>query len=308
MITSDINRERRLIFFAVISIALLGMLMVYEASSIYAFRTTGDQLYFFKRQFLYFVMGMLAFLLMLFADLEVLRRYNKGILLANLLILLVLLFLGKKGGGAKRWFNLFYFNIQPSELLKVTFLVYAAEYFKRKSAVIRSFKEGLLPLVCVVCFMAALLVLQPDLGSAAFWVLWTGIFLFICQANRKHLAIMAGTAITAAFFLITFFPYRFRRITAYLNPFADPRGSGFQIIQSQIAYAQGGIGGVGLGEGKQKLFFLPAAHTDFIFSILAEELGLIGVTAMLALFGFVMEGFPDSADTQDAFVVIFCLG
>jgi len=279
----DLNKERRFIFFTFISIALFGLLMVFEASGIYAFRTTGDPMYFFKRQAIYFAIGIIGFFLILFADLEFLRRQNKTIFIANIVLLIVLLVLGKKGGGAKRWFSLSYFNIQPSEILKVTYLLYAAEYFRRKGAVIRNFKEGLMPLGFVLCSMCALLVVQPDLGSAAFWMIWTIFFLFVCRANNRHLLIIIGSTLVAAFFLIKFFPYRFRRMTAYVNPFADPRGSGFQIIQSQIAYAEGGIPGVGFGEGKQKLFFLPAAHTDFIFSVIAEEFGFIGVSLIIGL-------------------------
>ena len=137
----DLNKERRFIFFAFISLALFGLLMVFEASSIYAFRTTGDPMYFFKRQAIYFAMGIICFFLVLFADLEFMRRHNKAILIANIVLLIVLLVLGKKTGGAKRWFSLAYFNFQPSELLKVTYLLYAAEYFRRKGAVIRNFKE-----------------------------------------------------------------------------------------------------------------------------------------------------------------------
>lgn len=280
----NLNKERRFLFFAVISLTFLGILMVYEASSIYAFRTTGDPMYFFKRQVIYFLIGLILFFLTLFADLEFFRRYNKGLLLANCLLLIALLIIGKKGGGARRWFNVLYFNIQPSELLKVTFLVYAADYFNRKGTIIRDFKHGLLPIGAVLCFICALLVVQPDLGSAAFWFIWVLSFAFLCRADSRHLAAIFFSAVVAAFFLIKFFPYRFRRITAYLDPFADPQGSGFQIIQSQIAYGEGGLAGTGLGEGKQKLFFLPAAHTDFIFSIVAEEFGLAGVSAIFIFF------------------------
>jgi len=280
---AGLNKERRFIFFAFLSVALFGLLMVFEASGIYAFRTTGDPMYFFNRQLIYLLIGLIGFFLILFVDLEFLRRHNKMILAANIVLLVVLLILGKKGGGAKRWFSLSYFNIQPSEILKVTYLLYAAEYFRRKGALIRNFKAGLMPLGFVLCFLCALLVVQPDLGSAAFWMIWTIFFLFICRADNRHLLAIIAITLVAAFFLIKFFPYRFRRMTAYMDPFADPRGSGFQIIQSQIAYAQGGIPGVGFGEGKQKLFFLPAAHTDFIFSVIAEEFGFIGVSLIIGI-------------------------
>jgi cell division protein FtsW len=283
----SLNKHRRFLFFTIIALTSFGLLIVYEASCVSAFCATGDAMYFFKRQVIYFLIGLILFFLTLFADLEFLRRYNRAILIANCILLLVLLVVGTKGGGAKRWFNIFYFNIQPSEILKVTFLVYAADYFQRKGAIIRDFKHGILPLGIVLCFICALLVVQPDLGSAVFWFLWVLIFLFLCRADKRHIILIGLSAIVAAVFLIKFFPYRFRRITAYLDPFADPRGAGFQIIQSQIAYGEGGVIGTGLGEGKQKLFFLPAAHTDFIFSIVAEEFGLAGVLGIFAIFAII---------------------
>jgi len=133
-----------------------------------------------------------------------------------------------------------------------------------------------------------LLIVQPDMGSAMFWVLWTLVLLFIYRARPRHLAGIVVVGLVLAVVLIKTHPYRFRRITGFMNPFADPQGAGFQLIQSQVAYGQGGMLGVGLGESRQKLFFLPASHTDFIFSIIAEEFGLIGVTMVLAAFYFLL--------------------
>ncbi|MCP4653160.1 MAG: putative lipid II flippase FtsW [Candidatus Omnitrophica bacterium] len=271
-------KERRFIFFAILSLTLFGLLMVYESSSIYAFKTTGDSLYFLKRQFVFFLMALVSFFLTLFADLEFLRKHNKELLIFTFLLLIAVLIVGRKTGGARRWFNLFYFNFQPSEMLKISFLLYCADYFRRKGSFIKNFFGGVLPLGVILGSMCFLLVLQPDLGSAVFWMIWTLFFLFLCRAKQKHIIWIVIVGLILIFFLVKFYPYRFRRITAYLNPFADPKGAGFQLIQSQIAYGEGGLFGVGLGEGRQKLFFLPAAHTDFIFSIIAEEFGLFTIT------------------------------
>jgi len=147
--------------------------------------------------------------------------------------------------------------------------------------------------------MCAIVVVQPDLGTAIFWVLWTLCVLFLYRAKKKHLGLIVLVGVIAAVFLITFYPYRFRRITGYLNPFADPRDSGFQLIQSQIAYGQGGLFGVGFGESRQKLFFLPAAHTDFIFSIIAEDFGMVGTVFMLLMFFVLFHKMYNIAKTSE---------
>ena len=282
--SETLARERRFIFISILFLSLLGLLMVYEASSIYAFKNFSDSAYFFKRQVVFLVVGIIFFFLALLPDLDVVRRFNKEMLIITLLLLIAVLFIGKRVGGAKRWLYFFGVTFQPSELLKISFLLYAADYFERKGQFIRDFKIGLLPLGTVVAAIFILLILEPDMGAAMFWLIWTFIFLFIVKARKKHLLAITGLGVMMAFALVTFFPYRFRRIIAYLNPFADPQGAGFQLIQSQIAYGEGGVLGVGFAAGKQKLAFLPAAHTDFIFSIIAEEFGLIGGFALIVLF------------------------
>ncbi|MCM8786730.1 MAG: putative lipid II flippase FtsW [Candidatus Omnitrophica bacterium] len=280
----DLNSKRRFIFFTIFFLTLFGMLFVYEASSIYAYSIKGDPSYFLKRQFIFFIIGLFLFFFTLFLDLNFLRKYYKEFLLFTLFLLLLVLLFGRRIGGAKRWFNFGEFNFQPSEILKISFLIYCVEYCNRKKTLLRTFKLGLLPLGIVLGILCLLLILQPDLGTALFWVIWTFLFLFLYRARKSHLFVVGFITIIFIIFLVLFFPYRFRRIIAYVNPFADPQSSGFQIIQSQIAFCEGGLFGVGLGESKQKLFFLPAAHTDFIFSLIAEELGLVGALFFIFVF------------------------
>ncbi|MFA5008644.1 MAG: putative lipid II flippase FtsW [Candidatus Omnitrophota bacterium] len=283
IVNDSLHNDRRFVLAAVLILTLFGILMVYESSSLYAYRTTQDAAYFFKRQLIFFIIGFVCFFLTLLLDLEFLRKHAKEFLFSTLIVLIILLVVGKKAGGAKRWLHLFGFNFQPSEFLKIFFSIYCIDYIVKRKNNIKKF-SNLIPLGIVLSVICLVVVVQPDLGTAMFWVLWTLCMLFLYRARRKHLGliVLAGTMI--AVFLVTTHPYRFRRITGYLDPFADPRDSGFQLIQSQIAYGQGGLLGVGFGESRQKLFFLPAAHTDFIFSIIAEEFGLVGSFLMLLIF------------------------
>lgn len=283
IVNDNLRNERRFILVTVLLLTLFGMLMVYESSSLYAYRTTQDAAYFFKKQFIFFVIGLACFLLALLVDLEFLRKHAKEFLFLTLIVLIMLLVIGKKAGGAKRWFHLFGFNLQPSEFLKIFFSIYCVDYIIKRKNNIKKFST-LIPLGIVLGFICLIVVVQPDLGTAMFWVVWTLCMLFLYRARKKYLGLIVLAGVIAVSFLIAFYPYRFRRITGYLDPFADPRDSGFQLIQSQIAYGQGGLFGVGFGESRQKLFFLPAAHTDFIFSIIAEDFGIVGSIFMLVIF------------------------
>ena len=169
-------------------------------------------------------------------------------------------------------------------MLKITFLLYCTDYCCRKKGLIKNVRLGLIPLGLILFLVCVLLILEPDLGTAVFWVLWTILFLFIFGARQKHLlfVFLSGTIIT--FFLLKWYAYRVSRIIVWFERFSDPRGAGVKLIQSQIAYGVGGFWGVGLGEGLHKLFFLPAAHTDFIFSIIAEEFGLWGSLGLIFVF------------------------
>ena len=304
-----LRHERKFIFITFFALTLFGLLMIYESSSIYAFKSTGDAGYFFKKQLFFFIIGLIFFLATLLVDLELLKRYNKEFLLLAIILLVVVLIFGKKVGGARRWLHLGGFSLQPSEILKVAFLLYCADYYRRKRKLLKNIRLGLFPLGVVLGFICLLLLIQPDLGTAAFWVLWCICFLFLFKAKKRHLVTIILVGIVASVFLVKLYPYRTRRITAYVNPFSDPKGSGFQLIQSQIAYGAGGIWGVGLGEGRQKLSFLPAAHTDFVFSIVAEEFGILGSLGLLGLFFLLFHKmFIIAKDARDDFRIAIMWG
>ena len=279
-----LNKERRFIFLSVFGLSLFGLLVVYSASCIYALKIHQDQSYFFKRQASFLLISLVVFFFTLTVNIDILRKYNKEFLLFTVFLLILVLIVGRRAGGAKRWLTIANFNFQPSELLKISFILYASDYFVRKADRLRYFKEGLLPLILVAGFIFSLIILEPDLGTVIFWLIWIFLMFFIVKVRKRHLILLILAGICLSFILIKTHPYRFMRLVAYFNPWADPRGSGFQLIQSQIAIGEGGFFGLGLGAGKQKLLFLPAAHTDFIFSIIAEEFGFLGSLSILTVY------------------------
>jgi cell division protein FtsW len=269
------------------ALVALGVVMTYSASAIYADQFFHSPTYFLRRQFFYVTIGSILFWLVSSLDPEFLRRHARFLMiLAVILLLAVFLpFLGHTAGGARRWIKLPFVTFQPAEYAKLALCIYLSDYLSRKRQRITkgSLSVFYVPLT-LVSLIFILVIAQPDLGSCVFLFLLMAVLFFLSGIRMRYILI----AVFGAFFIISFLiwqaPYRMSRITAFLDPWKDPKGSGFQIIQSFIAFGLGGIKGVGLGESTQKLFYLPQSHTDFIFSIIAEELGLIGALCVVGLF------------------------
>ena len=266
--------------------SLFGSIMVYSASAVYSWHHYGDSLYYFKRQIIAIILGIGLFWGVLAVDLNWLRRLGKPLLITGLFSLLLLLLpgLSRKIGGARRWLGLGFFNIQPSEIFKVFYLIYLADYLCRKRYVLRSFRKGILPVLAITGCAALLIFLEPDLGNALFIVFFAFVFLVLAGVNFKKFLPFLAVLVVLAGILIISSPYRRQRIFTFLNPWADIKGRGFQAAESQISFGAGGIFGTGLGAGRQKLFFLPASYTDFIFSIIGEELGLLGSLSIVLFY------------------------
>jgi cell division protein FtsW len=260
--------------------------MIYSSSSIYAWQNLGDSTYFLKRHIFYIVIGLMLTLFVMSIDYHLLEKYSKSITLISLLLLVLVLIpgIGKQIAGARRWIRFWGIGFQPSELAQLAVIIYTAGYLSRDEKNIKDFIYGFMPVTIVLGLFAILILLQPDLGTAVAIVIIIFLILFISGVKFLYLVGFILLVSPALYFLIFNIPYRRVRIMSFLNPWADPQGSGFQLIQSQLALGSGGIFGVGLGQGKQKLFYLPAAHTDFIFSIIGEELGLIGTSLLIILF------------------------
>ncbi len=262
----------------------------------------GQSAYFLKRHWLFLFLGLLALLATMKYDYRELRKWAKPMLAVAVVLLVLVLVIGKESNGARRWFMLGPINFQPSEFAKIVMLIYVSDFLARKQGKIKDFKEGFLPLMMVMGVVCLLIVKQPDLGNSVSIAVIVFILMFVAGARLGHLGLIALMAVPLLYILIVKFPYRLARIMAFLDPWEDSLGIGFQLTQSQIALGSGGIFGVGLGKSVQKLYYLPAAHTDFILSIIGEELGLLGTLTVIGLFIFlIVQGARVARRTTDPF-------
>lgn len=289
----------------------VGIVMIYSASSIYSWEKYGDGFFFLKRHISLLAIGTLLTFLAMSVDYRKFKRYARPLLLFSLILLALVLIpgIGREVSGARRWFRFRFLSFQPSELANLAVIIYIADFISRKGNLMRSFLRGFLPPICVLGLFAGLILIQPDLGTALAIGIIVFIMLFISGVRLTYLLSLILASFPALYFLIFNVPYRRMRILTFINPWLDPKGSGFQIIQSQIALGSGRIFGVGLGHSRQKLFYLPAAHTDFIFSIIGEELGLVGTLGVIVLFMiFIQQGLKIVKNSPDKFGYFLSLG
>lgn len=271
----------------VAALTCFGVVMVYSASSVMAAKVYSDGAFFLKRQGLFALIGFTAAYFAMRIDYQLWRKLAVPLLLICIVLLVAVLVpgLGSKVKGASRWIRLAGgFNLQPSEFAKLALIIYLAYSIDKKQDKIRSLSTGFLPYMIILMVLLGLLLRQPDLGSALTMGAITIAMLF---AAGTRLVFIMGTAMIALPFvtyLIVSSSYRWKRIVGFRNPELDPTGTGWQIIQSKYAFGAGGLFGQGLGEGKQKLFYLPEAHTDFILSVVGEELGFVMILVIVALF------------------------
>lgn len=285
--------------------------MVYSSSGVYAQETMSSSFFFLKRQLLFLAIGALAALTMMALDYKKLQKASRLLMLFSVIFLVLVLVpgIGYEAGGARRWFRFLGFNFQPSEGVKLCLIIYLADILSRKGYKIKTFYTGFLPVAVVLGICMGLILLEPDLGTAISMGLVAFIMLYVAGAKLSHMGYMLLLAAPVLYFAIFRTPYRRNRIIAFLNPWQDPRGTGFQIIQSFLALGSGGLTGVGLGQSKQKLFYLPASHTDFIFSIIGEELGLLGTLTIVILFLlFAVQGMRIVFKSEDGFGRFLSLG
>ena len=296
-----------------VAVALLsaGVVMVYSASAVVAADRFHDPYFFLKKQLFWALLGAGVLLAALRCDYRWLEKaMMPALIVAGVCLVLVLVPpIGQAINGTRRWIRLGPVSFQPVELAKLALVVYLAAFLARKRGALEEFRTGTLPPLLVVGVLAGLVLLQPDLGNCMTLIVLTFALLYLAGSPIKHLAWVAAPALPLIVVAIWMAPYRMRRITAFVDPWADPRGGGFQIIQSWLALGNGGVLGQGIGASRQKLFYLPESHTDFIFAILGEELGFVGAVAIVALFAvLVWRGLRVGLRAPDAFGAYLALG
>jgi cell division protein FtsW len=268
------------------ALLLVGLIMVTSASMSIAARDMGDPFYFLERQFIFTFAGLLLAWMVSRVPTELWDKYGLVLLLFALLLLTLVLIpgLGARVNGARRWLRIGVLNFQVSELAKVLVLIWVCSYCVRKRAELETTLPGLMKPFGLLAVTAILLLVEPDFGAATVLIATGFAVLFVAGARLRYVALLLSTAVLAFALLALTSSYRLKRLLIFLHPFDDPFNGGFQLTQSLIAIGRGSWFGVGLGSSVQKLFYLPEAHTDFVFAVLAEELGLVGVMGVLALF------------------------
>ena len=299
------------LFGVVLALVFLGVVMVYSASAIIAADRFGDPFFFLKKQLFWAFLGGGLLWAALRLDYRRLERLVVPLLVVSIALLVLVLLppFGQAINGTRRWFRIGPLSFQPVELAKFALVLYLASFLTRRAAALRSFWQGLFPILLVAGTMALLTFVQPDLGNSLALVVLTLVLAYLAGAPVKHMAWVAATALPLVTLAVALKPYRWRRMLAFVNPWDDPQGSGFQIIQSFLALGSGGLTGRGLGGSKQKLFYLPEPYTDFIFAIVGEELGLIGAVCVIALFAvLIWRGLRVGLRAPDPFGSYLALG
>ena len=303
----------RVLLVAILLLLMGSVVMVYSSSSVVALTTYDDPAFFMKRQIMWAVLGLALMTITMRIDHRLLS--NRRVVIALLVLSLVLLAatlvpgVGRMINGSRRWLRLGMFSFQPSELAKVALAVYMSYYIAKKGERIRDFKNGLVPAYVVTGIFLLVALRQPDFGAAMTLAGVAGIMLFAGGANIIHLGATVAAALPLVYFAVAHSAYRSRRIFSFLDPWADPQGAGHQIIQSYLAFGSGGVFGRGLGEGRQKLLFLPERHSDFIYAVIGEELGLIGALVVLVLFVVILwRGVRIALSAYDGFSRMLALG
>lgn len=297
-----------LLIIAVAALLIVGLMMIYSATFALGYQLHGQPTYYFIRQLLWMGLGLLAMIIAARIEYHTWRRFSIPIMVLTMLLLMLVLVIGDVRFGGQRW--LFRGSIQPSELSKLAIIIYIADWLSSKGEQIRKVSYGLIPFAILIGIITGLIVLQRDLGTAILIGATAVTMFFIAGGNMWQIILSGILGGGTLYLLITRSPYRMARLTAFLDPLnADPLGDGYQLRQILIALGSGGLTGLGLGASRQKFGYIPASHTDGIFAILGEELGLIGALLVIGLFAFLgYRGFRIALDAADSFGTVLAAG
>jgi len=297
------------LFVIFLVLGLIGLIMVYSASSTLAGKHYGDSAYFLKKQLLWTVFGIGLFLFLSQFDYRRLREALIPLTLIVFTLLISVLLFGRKVGGATRWLRFGPITFQPSELAKLFVVIYLAHYIAKKGDSLSDFWKGLWPSLVMLGLLCLLILKEPDLGTTIMIGIIAVLLLFIGGVSPRHLAWLSGSMIPVVGYALLRHDYMLQRIKTYINPSMVSPAKSFQINQSYIALGSGGISGMNLGEGRQKLFFLPEPHTDFIFSVIGEELGWLGTCCVILLFvSLLWKGAQITREVRDPFAQMLAMG
>ncbi len=290
------------LFIGCIILSLFGLLMVYSSSNIWAEYKFNDPFKYVKNQGLFLILGIIFMYLTSKIDYKKYYKYSNKIFAICFTLMVLVLLVGIERNGSKSWFGIGSFGIQPSEFMKLSMIVFTSKYLYNNRKDISNIKKGVIPILILTMIIFGLIMLQPDFGTGVILVMGVIGMLFVGGVNLKFFLKIGLIGIAGIVGLILAAPYRLRRILSFLNPWSDPLGSGFQIIQSLYAIGPGGLFGFGLGGSRQKHFYLPEPQTDFIFSIISEEFGFLGVLLVSSLFCFIIyEAIKISLNCEDLF-------
>lgn len=283
---SSLGLYDRWIIISTLSLLGLGLLMVASASMVISDRQFGYAFHYFIHQLAYLILGLLVAIKVSRVPIKICQKYSSYLFLLSYLLLIIVLLpgIGKTVNGSRRWIQLGFFSLQVSEIVKLAAILYLASYLQRYQDEVRGKLKGFLKPMLLVMFLSSLLLLEPDFGAVVVVTMTYMALLFLGGVRLWPFCLLLILVLISLTLLAVLSPYRLQRVTAFLNPWDNAFGSGYQLTQSLIAFGRGGLFGVGLGNSIQKLFYLPEAHTDFLFAVLAEELGLIGELLVLTLF------------------------
>ena len=305
------NKIDPVLFIAVIVLILFGLVMIYSASSIWAEYKFNDSFKYVKQQTLFIVIGIV--LMIGVSKIDYIKYYKKTNLILTVCLLLLILVLipgiGSVRNGSQSWFGIGSFGIQPSEFAKLGLIIFTAKYLSNNNKFLKDIRKGVVPILLVLFTIFGLIMLQPDFGTGMIIVVSILAMLFIAGVNIKFFIGLGAIGVVGIVVLIAIAPYRMDRITSFLDPWKDPLGTGFQIIQSLYAIGPGGLLGQGFLNSRQKQFYLPEPQTDFIFSIISEEFGVLGVVIVCGLFLTILyRGIKIALNTKDHFSKYLAFG
>ena len=303
-------RSDRLLFIATFLLVCGSVAMVYSASAVIAMQRYGQDFVFLFKQVTWAALGLLLVRFLMRVDY---RHYRQPVVIWTMLglvsLALIAVLFGPKINGTRRWFGVAGIGVQPSEFAKITAVFFTAALLEQRLERVNDWRHALAPILLMVSMLAGLIVLEPDFGTALSLVATIGVMVFAAGLSYRYLVMVAGFAIPGVALAVLAAPYRIQRVLTFLDPWKDPQGSGFQIIQSLYAVGTGGLTGRGLMNGVQKMFYLPEPHTDFIYAVISEELGLVGATAILLCFAVIAwRGLAISLRAPDRFGTFLALG